>query len=69
MGKKSIMDLQKQINLLKEEEVHSKKITEEYKVKISEEIKLFNPKDIKNTPIIEEKYSLWERLKKVLKIN
>jgi hypothetical protein len=69
MERKSVTDLQKQIKLLKEEENISKKFTEDYKFKISQEIKQLNPKDIKNTQMIEEKYSLWQRLKKVLKIN
>lgn len=66
MGQKSITELQRQLNKLIEEQKSSEKYSEDYKLKFSQEIKKFDINQIKNTPIIEKKYTLWERIKKVL---
>jgi hypothetical protein len=52
--------------MFEEEEIRSKKFTEEYKKKLSEEIKQFKPENIKNTETVERKYNIWERLLKTL---
>lgn len=65
-NQKMLSELQKQLKMFEEEELNSKKITEDYKKKISEEIKKFKPQDIKNTETVERKYSIWERLLKTL---
>jgi hypothetical protein len=47
----------------------NEKNIEKYKKNFSEELKNINPQEIKNTVFVEEKYTLWRRLKKVLGIN
>ena len=47
----------------------NEKATEIYKKQISKEIKKFNPKDIKNTFVVEVKYTIWQRILKTLGIN
>jgi hypothetical protein len=60
------MELQQQLNKLIEEQKSSEKYSEDYKLKVSEEIKKFDVKQVKNTPITEKKYNLWERIKMAL---
>lgn len=67
--KKSILELQKQLNTLEEERALSQKLNEESKKRFCDEIKGINPNIIKNTVFVEEKYSIWERVKRVLGIN
>ncbi len=67
--KKSLTTLQKQLKMLEEEEKQTQVFSENYKKKFSEEIKNFNPKEIKNTPIVEQKYSIWQRILRTLGIN
>jgi hypothetical protein len=55
--------------MFEDEEKNSKNYTEEYKKKISEDIKKLKPKDVKNTEVIEKKYTVWERLLKTLGMN
>jgi hypothetical protein len=55
--------------MLEEEEKQTQVFSENYKKKFSEEIKNFNPKEIKNTPIVEQKYSIWQRILRTLGIN
>jgi hypothetical protein len=55
--------------MLEEEEKQIQVFSENYKKKISEEIKNLNPKEIKNTPIVEQKYSIWQRILRTLGIN
>jgi hypothetical protein len=61
--------LKKQLEYLVDEELKSEKINEKNKLIFSEELKKLNPKEIKNTPVTEEKISLWSRIKKVLGMN
>ena len=68
-NQKSIAELQKQLKMFKDEEQITKKFSEDYKNKVSEEIKKFNPKDIKNTLSIEEKFTIWQRILKTLGMN
>ena len=65
-NQKSIAELQKQLKMFKDEEQITKKFSEDYKNKVSEEIKKFNPKDIKNTLSIEEKFTIWQRILRTL---
>lgn len=65
-NQKSISELQKQLKMFEDDEKIIKKYSEEYKNKISEEIKKFKPTDIKNTIVVEEKFTLWQRLLKTL---
>jgi hypothetical protein len=57
------------LNLLKEDQEKDKKYLENLKQKIAIEIKTANLDQIKNTEIIEKKYTIWQRLKKVLGMN
>ena len=56
--KKSITEVQLQLKKLEEEQKENDKFFENYKKLISDELKGFNPKEIKNTPVIEKKYNL-----------
>jgi hypothetical protein len=67
--KNSLTKLQKQLRMLEDEDKNLKNFSENYKKKLSEEIKKFNPKQIKNTPIVEQKFTVWQRILKTLGIN
>jgi hypothetical protein len=69
MKQKSISNLQKQLNMLEDEFKKSEVINEMYKKQLSKDIKKFNPKEIKNTPVVEVKYNIWQRVLKTLGIN
>jgi hypothetical protein len=64
-----LIELQKQLKMFEDEDKSSNTYTEDYKKKISEEIKKLTPNDIKNTIIIEKKYTVWERLLRTLGMN
>ena len=64
-----LIELQKQLKMFEDEYKSSNTYTEDYKKKISEEIKKLKPNDIKNTIIIEKKYTVWERLLRTLGMN
>ena len=66
---KSIADLQKQLNMLEDELKIGEVSNEIYKKQISKDIKKFTQKDIKNTPVVEVKYTIWQRILKTLGIN
>jgi hypothetical protein len=66
---KSVTDLQRNLKKLKDEQKEVDRFNEDYKKIISEEIKSFDPKQIKNTPLNEEKYTFWQRLWKTLGMN
>jgi hypothetical protein len=55
--------------MLSDEEKKIEIFSENYKKKISEEIKQFNPRLIKNTPVVDKKYTVWERILRTLGIN
>ena len=69
MKQKSISNHQKQLNMLEDEFKKSEVINEMYKKQLSKDIKKFNPKEIKNTPVVEVKYNIWQRVLKTLGIN
>jgi len=64
--KRSITELQLQFKKLEEEKKENETFHENYKKKLSQQIKNFNPKEIKNTPVIEKKYNIWQRIMKTL---
>jgi len=68
-NQKSIAELQKQLKMFKDEENITKKYSEDYKNKISEEIKKFKPSEIKNTVVVEEKFTIWQRILRTLGMN
>jgi hypothetical protein len=55
--------------MLEDEFKKSEVINETYKKQLSKDIKKFNPKEIKNTPVVEVKYNIWQRVLKTLGIN
>ena len=63
------MEIQKNLSLLNDERSNFEKQNEDYKRKISEEIKKFKNTEITNTPLVEKKYSLWQRILKTLGMN
>jgi hypothetical protein len=67
--KNSLTKLQKQLRMLEDEDKNLQNFSENYKKKLSEEIKKLNPKQIKNTPIVEQKFTVWQRILKTLGIN
>jgi hypothetical protein len=58
--------LEKEFNQLNEEIKKGKLESEDYKKELSSELKNLGKEKIKNTEHIEPKYSLWERLMRVL---
>jgi hypothetical protein len=58
--------LQKQLSELEKEIKESEKLNEHSKIKFCEEIKKAKFQEIKNTIHVEEKYTIWYRMKKVL---
>lgn len=58
--------LEKEFNQLNEEIKKGKLESEDYKKELSSELKNLGKDKIKNTEHIEPKYSLWERLMRVL---
>ena len=68
-NQKSIAELKKSLKLLNEEKILNEKINEQEKKKFSSIIKNVDPKDVKNTIFVEKKFTLWDRLKKVLGIS
>lgn len=67
--KNSLTKLQKQLKMLEDEDKIIQNFSENYKKKFSEELKQLDPKEIKNTPIVEKKYTVWQRILKTLGIN
>jgi|688.fasta_scaffold495900_2 hypothetical protein len=67
--KNSLTKLQKQLKILEDEDKSIQNFSENYKKKFSEELKKMDPKEIKNTILVEKKYTLWQRILKTLGIN
>jgi hypothetical protein len=68
-NQKSIAELQKSLKLLNEEKVLNEKTNEEEKKKFSNLIKNIDPSEIRNTIFVEKKFTLWDRIKRVLGIS
>ena len=66
---RSILELQKQLNQLNEERALTQKLNDDSKNRFCEEIKKIKQEVIKNTIFVEKKYTIWERMKRVLGIN
>ena len=66
---RSILELQKQLNQINEERALTQKLNDDSKNRFCEEIKKIKPEVIKNTIFVEKKYTIWERMKRVLGIN
>jgi hypothetical protein len=54
---------------LNDERNNFEKQNEDYKKKISDEIKKYKNTEITNTPLVEKRYSLWQRILKTLGMN
>ena len=67
--KKSMPEIQKLINVLKEDIEENKTFLEKDKKKFSDELIKFKKEDIKNTIHKEEKYTLWKRILRTLGMN
>ena len=67
--KSSLTKLQKQLKMLEDEDKIIQNFSENYKKKFSEELKKMDPKEIKNTILVEKKYTLWQRILKTLGMN
>lgn len=67
--RKSVSEIQKQIDILKEEERQNRLFLETQKEILRKEILKFKPEEIKNNQQIEKKYGLWERILKTLGMN
>ncbi len=67
--RKSTLEIQKNLNLLNDERNNFQKQNEDYKRKISDEIKKYKNTEITNTPLVEKRYSLWQRILKTLGMN
>ena len=61
--------IEKELRQLHEEREKSKIELENMKKKLANDIKIFDIKEIKNTIVVEKKYTIWQRLKKVLGMN
>ena len=48
---------------------YTQKLNDDSKNRFCEEIKKIKPEVIKNTIFVEKKYTIWERMKRVLGIN
>lgn len=64
--RKSISEIQKNLDLLNDERSLFEKQNEKYKKQLSEEIKKYKSTQLINTPIVEKKYNLWQRILKTL---
>ncbi len=67
--KKSMPEIQKHINVLKEDQEVIKVFLEKDKKKFSDDLIKFKKEDIKNTIHKEENYTLWQRILRTLGMN
>ena len=65
--RKSISEIQKNLDLLNDERSLFENQNEKYKKELSEQIKKYKNTQLINTPIVEEKYNLWQNLKRSTK--
>lgn len=68
-NQKELNKLMEELSQLKSDSDNLISFQETIKKKISEEIKSEGKQKIKNTITTSEKYTLWQRMKKVLKIS
>jgi 2-phosphoglycerate kinase len=62
-------EIQRMMSWYKTEKIKDNEELKVSKHEFIEQIKLYNPKQIQNTPIVEKKYTLWQRIKRVLGMN
>jgi transcription initiation factor IIF auxiliary subunit len=62
-------EIENLLNLYKSEKIKNSEDLKQSKVDFISQIKQISPDEIKNTPIIEKKYTIWERIKRVLRIH
>ena len=67
--RKSISEIQKNLDLLNDERSLFENQTEKYNKELSEQLKKYKNTQLINTPIVEEKYNLWQRILKTLGMN
>ena len=67
--RKSISEIQKNLDLLNDERSLFENQNEKYKKELSEQNKKYKNTQLINTPIVEEKYNLWQRILKTLGMN
>lgn len=67
--KKSLPEIQKHINILKEDQEVIKVFLEKDKKKFSDDLIKFKKEDIRNTIHKEENYTLWQRILRTLGMN
>lgn len=62
-------DIQNMMTWFKSEKLKDEEREQKSKIDFIQEITQFDPNKIKNTPVVEKKYTLWERLKRTLGMN
>ena len=62
-------DIQNMMTWFKSEKLKDEESEQKSKIDFIQEITQFDPNKIKNTPVVEKKYTLWERLKRTLGMN
>lgn len=67
--RKSALEMQKQLNILKDEEIKDQMELDLLKKSLSENIKKIDKTEIKNTITVEPKYTIWQRILRTLGMN
>jgi 2-phosphoglycerate kinase len=62
-------EIQRMMSWYKTEKIKDNEELKVSKHEFIEQIKQYNPKQIQNTPIVEKRYTLWQRIKRVLGMN
>jgi hypothetical protein len=62
-------EIENLLNLYKSEKIKNNEDLKQSKVDFISQIKQISLDEIKNTPIVEKKYTIWERIKRVLRIH
>ena len=62
-------EIQNMMTWFKSEKLKDEEREQKSKLDFIQEITQFEPNKIKNTPVLEKKYTLWERLKRTLGMN
>jgi hypothetical protein len=62
-------EIENLFNLYKTEKIKNNEDLKLSKESFINQIKQTSPNEIKNTPIVEKTYTIWERIKKVLRIH
>lgn len=62
-------EIQNMMTWFKSEKLKDEEREQKSKIDFIQEITQFDPNKIKNTPVVEKKYTLWERLKRTLGMN